>query len=88
MDLTPPERALLDFERSWWLGPAGKTKAQAIRDRLGISPSAYRGRLARLVDSEAALAYDPLLVGRLRRRRLARLRRRFEGEAVRGSRPR
>ncbi len=88
MDLTAPERALLDFERGWWLEPDGETKGGAIRSRLGISPSAYRGRLARLVDSEAALAYDPLLVRRLRRRRLARRRRRYEGAATLRSRPR
>ncbi|MHB8329297.1 MAG: DUF3263 domain-containing protein [Acidimicrobiales bacterium] len=81
MPLTDGDRALLDFEGSWWTRPGAK--ATAIRQRLGISASVYYRRLAALVDSTDALEHSPLLVRRLRRRRNARLRHRFEGVAVR-----
>lgn len=67
MALTARERAVLDFEGSWWLG--GGSKAAAIQDRLGLSASRYYEVLAALVDSPAALAHDPLVVRRLRRTR-------------------
>lgn len=41
----------------------------AIAERFGISPARYYQLLARLVDDPAAMAYDPLMVRRLRRRR-------------------
>lgn len=65
--LSDRDRALLDFERAWQVHRGGKE--QAIRERFGFSGSRYYALLAVLVDAPAALAHDPLLVRRLRRRR-------------------
>ncbi|HEX2025794.1 MAG TPA: DUF3263 domain-containing protein [Actinomycetota bacterium] len=69
-------RAVLDFERDWWRRP--EAKERAIRERLGLSPTRYYQLLNRLIDEPDALAYDPMLVKRLRRLRVARRRQRFE----------
>lgn len=75
--LTPRERAILDFERVCWQldGP----KEAAIRERFELSTTRYYQLLNELLDSAEALAYDPLLVRRLRRLRDRRRRARFEG---------
>lgn len=66
-DLLAPEAAsLLDFERHIWGRPARKD--DAIRSRFGVSPAAYYLQLSRLIEQDEAMAYDPLLVQRLRRR--------------------
>lgn len=72
--LLPRDRDLLDFERGWWQhqGP----KERAVRERFGISAARYQQRLNRLIDLQEALAYDPMLVRRLRRLRDQRRRRR------------
>jgi hypothetical protein len=70
-------RAILDLERGWWLEDGDKRSV--IRHRLGCSTSRYYRLLDRLIDSPEALAFDPLLVKRLRRRRSARRRRRLAG---------
>lgn len=73
-ELGTRERALLDFERDW---PQHRGhKLAAIHERFGISPARYYQLLARLVAEPAALAYDPLTVRRIRRRRAALERRR------------
>ena len=80
MALTERERAILDFERSWWLEPG--PKESAIQQRLQLSSTSYYRALGELTDSDDALAYDPLVVRRLRRvreRRRARLERRSSG---------
>jgi hypothetical protein len=77
MELTARDRAILDFERAWWRLP-GPKEAQ-IRARLDLSGTRYYQRLGELIDSPAALAYDPLTVKRLRRYRDLRRRARFEG---------
>jgi len=64
------DRAILDFEKSWWSLPG--SKEAEIRERFGISSTRYYQELNALIDSESALAYDPLLVKRLRRLRAAR----------------
>jgi hypothetical protein len=74
--LTERERRLLDFERSWWLDEGAKR--EGIRRRLGLSPSAYYSGLRNLLPRADALAYDPLLVRRLRRRERERRRARYE----------
>jgi hypothetical protein len=79
MALNDRDRQILDFEQSWWTRP-GK-KAAAIRSRIGISPTQYYRQLAELTDSGIALEHFPLLVRRLRRRRLERRRGRYEGGA-------
>jgi len=78
-ELTPTDRSVLDFERDWWQSPG--PKGEAIRARLGMSPSAYYRRLDALVDRPEVLDLDPLLVRRLRRARADRRRRRFVGPA-------
>jgi len=86
--LTPREAAMLDFERGWWLEDGGEPKHAAVRRCLDMSATSYRAGLDRLIDSPDALAYDPLLVRRLRRRRDERRRARFVGEAPRKRHPR
>jgi hypothetical protein len=77
MGLSDRERAILDFERSWWKerGP----KAAAIRERLHLSPARYYQVLGGLISSGEAVAHDPLLVRRLRRLQAQRRRARIEG---------
>jgi len=72
MDLSVHERAILDFERSWWCFPG--PKESAIRARLGVSTSHYYRVLGELMDKPAAFDYDPLTVKRLRRSREVRRR--------------
>jgi Protein of unknown function (DUF3263) len=69
-------RSILDFERGWWQRRAPKDRA--IRSRFGLSSARYYQLLNRLIDTPEALRYDPMLVKRLRRLRVARRRRRFE----------
>jgi hypothetical protein len=68
-------RAILDFERDWWKMPGRKERA--IRERLGLSAARYHQLLNGLIDRPEALAYDPMLVRRLRRLREARRRKRY-----------
>jgi len=80
MALTERDRAILDFERSWWTeaGP----KDTAIRERFELSGTRYYQLLAELTDDPEALAYDPLLIRRLRRVRDRRRRARVEGRPM------
>lgn len=73
-DLTDLERRVVAFERSWW--KRGGVKDQAIRDELGMSATRYYQVLGELLDLPSALAEDPMLIRRLRRRRDARRRER------------
>ena len=83
MPLTDRDRAILDFERTWWSepGPSGAPgpKGAAIKARLGLSPGRYYQLLADLIGSADAAAYDPLVVRRLRKARSNRRRARIEG---------
>lgn len=74
-ELDPRHRDVLDFERAWWKHPGPKERA--VRERFGLSPARYHQLLNRAVDLPEALAYDPMLVRRLRRLREARRRKRF-----------
>jgi hypothetical protein len=65
-------RQVLDLERS--MPRTRGQKDRAIREGLGLSPTRYRQVLMRTIELPAALAYDPVLVGRLRRLRDARRR--------------
>ncbi|MFA9444190.1 DUF3263 domain-containing protein [Egicoccus sp. AB-alg6-2] len=67
-------RQILDFEREWWRYAGAKE--QAVRDQFDLSPTRYYQLLNEVIDDEAALAYDPMLVKRLRRLRSARQRQR------------
>ena len=79
--LTDRERAILDFERSWWTDASGP-KEQAIRTTLGLSAARYYEVLASLLDLPAAMDYDPLVIKRRRRSRDERRRARFEGRSA------
>jgi hypothetical protein len=81
MALTDRDRAILDFERSWW--QLDGSKEAAIRDQLGLSATRYYELLQGLCDSDEARAYDPLVIHRLRRVRDRRRRARFEGRSAR-----
>jgi hypothetical protein len=65
-------RDVLDFEREAW--KLTVTKQRAIRERFGFSPSRYHQLLHRIIDRPEAVAYDPMLVRRLRRVRAVRRR--------------
>jgi hypothetical protein len=77
MGLSERDRAILDFERTWWTESG--SKEAAIRGRFDLSATRYYQLLALLLESDEALAYDPLLVRRLRRLRDRRRRARYEG---------
>lgn len=73
-ELTERERRILDFEQRWWRH-AG-SKEQAIRDTFELSATRYYQLLNALLDHPAALAAEPVLIGRLRRLRSSRARNR------------
>jgi hypothetical protein len=73
-ELDERSRRILDFEREWW--KYAGAKEQAVRERFDVSPTRYYQLLNRVIDDEAALSYDPMLVKRLRRLRAARQRQR------------
>ena len=81
--LTERERAILEFERSWWRYAGAKE--QAIRDLFDMSATRYYQVLNALIDRSEALAADPMLVKRLRRLRSARQRNRQVRRASAGS---
>lgn len=80
MDLTERDKAILDFERSWWAEPG--PKEAAIRERFELSTTRYYQLLNELIDADEAVEHDPLLVRRLRRLRDRRRRARYESRAV------
>lgn len=59
------DRAVIDFERSWFLYPGPKDRA--VAEYLGISATRYYQVLRRLLDDPEAERYDPLTIRRLRR---------------------
>lgn len=73
-ELTDLERRIVAFERSWW--KRGGVKDQAVKDELGMSATRYYQLLGELIDVPAAMAFDPMLMRRLSRRRDARRRER------------
>ncbi|MGI8415606.1 MAG: DUF3263 domain-containing protein [Nakamurella sp.] len=68
--LTRRDRDVLQFERQWW--QFAGAKEQAIKEMFDLSPTRYYQVLNAVIDNPAALAYDPLLVRRLRRMRQSR----------------
>ena len=72
VSLSERDRAILDFERSWWA--EGGVKETAIQERFELSASRYYELLGQLMDDPDAMTHDPLLVRRLRRLRDARQR--------------
>ena len=61
--LTAEDRAILDFERAWWLEPGPKD--QAIEMSLGLTSALYYERLRSLISRTVAVAYDPLTTRRV-----------------------
>lgn len=70
--LSDRDREMLELERLWW--KYAGAKEQAIRDKFDMTSTRYYQILNALIDSEDALAHDPLLVKRLRRLRSQRQR--------------
>lgn len=68
--LTDDQAAILDFERQWFRHRGHKE--DAVLETFGWSTTRYYAVLNALIDSEVALAADPMLVRRLRRMRSAR----------------
>jgi Protein of unknown function (DUF3263) len=71
-DLSERDREILNFERQWW--KYAGAKEQAVREKFEMSSTRYYQVLNALIDRPGALAFDPLLVRRLRRLRAARQR--------------
>ena len=82
MEFTDRDRAILDFERSWWTesGP----KEVAIRERFELSGARYYQILNELLETSEAYDYSPLVVRRLRRLRDRRRRVRHESYQASG----
>lgn len=74
--LTEREVAMLALERQWW--KYAGAKEQVVREAFDLSATHYYQTLNALIDTEAALAHDPMLVKRLRRQRASRQRARTE----------
>ncbi len=70
--LAERDARILAFERQWWRF-AG-SKEDAIRAEFAMSATEYYQVLNALIDTEAALAHDAMLVKRLRRMRTSRQR--------------
>jgi len=79
--LSERDKAVLDFESSWWLYPGPKDRA--VREYLSMSSTRFYQVLRRLIDNPDALEYAPLTVRRLRRVRDQRAAR-IEGKAGQG----
>lgn len=71
-ELSERDRQILDFERQWW--KYAGAKEQAIHELFGVSATRYYQLLNGIIDRGDALAYDPMLVKRLRRMRASRQR--------------
>ena len=70
--LSERDREILALERLWW--QYAGAKEQAIRELFDMSATQYYQALNALIDTEDALAHDPMLVKRLRRLRTSRQR--------------
>lgn len=68
--LSDRDREILALERLWW--QYAGAKETEIRKRFGLSATRYYTELNALLDRQDALAFDPLLVKRLRRLRAQR----------------
>ena len=83
MALSDRDRAILEFEQRWWLEPG--TKEAALRAQLDLSPSRYRELLYALIDDPEAMAFDPMVVRRVRKVRERNRKARFEGKGGRSA---
>ena len=65
--LSELENKILEFERTWWRHAGAKESS--IKELFNLTPPAYYQMLNNLIDREAALMAQPLLVKRLLRLR-------------------
>ncbi len=70
--LSERDMRILAFERRWWRYPGAKE--QAVREVFRIPVTRYYQLLNELIDRPEAVAFDPILVKRLRRQRVERRR--------------
>ena len=70
--LSDLQMRVLAFERSWWRQPGAKERE--ILEELGMPATRYYQLLNELIDRPEALAFDPVLVKRLRAQRARRQR--------------
>jgi hypothetical protein len=82
MELSERDRAILDFEGSWWTEPG--PKEEAIKARFRLSATRYYQILGALIERNEAEHYASLVVRRARRSRDQRRRARFEGRQADG----
>ena len=68
--LSELEIKMLEFERTWWRHAGAKESS--IKELFNLTPPAYYQLLNNLIDREAALMAEPILVKRLRRLRESR----------------
>ena len=68
--LSELELKMLEFERTWWRHAGAKESS--IKELFNLTPPAYYQMLNNLIDREAALLAEPLLVKRLLRVRQQR----------------
>jgi hypothetical protein len=66
-ELSERDLAVLELAARTFTGPGPRERA--VRERLGISPTAYFQLLNALLDDPRALRHDPVTVARLRRER-------------------
>ena len=71
-ELTPRQRDMLDFERTWW--QFDEPREDAVRARFGCSADEYYSELNQVLELPGAMVHDPLVVRRFHRRRLRRRR--------------
>jgi len=81
--LTERQRAIVEFESSWWMEEAARDTL--IRARFACSTEEYYQALNELLDHPGALSFDPLVVRRLRRQRERRRRARLDGASGDGA---
>lgn len=75
--LSDRQRAIAEFEGSWWMHD--EARDLAVRARFACSAEEYYQELNELLDHPDALSVDPLVVRRLRRHRDRRRRARIDG---------
>ncbi|MDF2443668.1 MAG: hypothetical protein JWR01_1871 [Subtercola sp.] len=68
--LNERDQRILEFERTWYTHAGAKE--QAIREQFGLSAARYYQLVNALLDSPAALIFDPMLIRRLQRVRDSR----------------
>jgi Protein of unknown function (DUF3263) len=80
--LTERERAIIEFEGTWWM--QDEARDLMIRARFACSAEEYYQELNQLLDHPEAMTADPLVVRRLRRQRERRRRARLDGPGAGG----